>query len=178
MNITDDFFSEIKKIKNDENLLKKIDWQTKEIDENKKKIQNYESEITKGHKKEFDLIKQIRDLNSDENNHEDSLICNELIKSKKTEYKDLYDKLYKNLEQNYKLEMDNRKKIIDRINKIEKAKEEIQNLIYAKDGGVAKEMEKTRYKVLIKYGNYLYDKENNKKLIDIINEQINNEKYN
>ena len=155
MNIIDDFFSEIKKIKNDENLLKKFDWQKKEIDENKNKIQNYESEITKEHKKEFDLIKQIRDLNSDENNHEDSLICNELIKSKKTEYKNLYDKLYKNLEQNYKLEMDNRKKIIDRINKIETAKEEIQNLIYAKNKKIAKEMEKTRYKVLIKYGNYL-----------------------
>ena len=175
--ISNIFYSNIEKIMKDEKLEKKIKFQMEEITKKEKEIKNLEKEIDSYHQKEIQIIIDLKEIMENEEYHENSLICNDLEKNYKKEYEELTETLYKNLEDNAKLEIEKRNKILDKINKIEKAKEDIRNIKYAKNNKIKAEIEKTRYKILIKYSNYLYDNEKNKRLIDIINEEINkNEK--
>ena len=175
--ISNIFYSNIEKIMKDEKLEKKIKFQMEEITKKEKEIKNLEKEIDSYHQKEIQIIIDLKEIMENEEYHENSLICNDLEKNYKKKYEELTETLYKNLEDNAKLEIEKRNKILDKINKIEKAKEDIRNIKYAKNNKIKAEIEKTRYKILIKYSNYLYDNEKNKRLIDIINEEINkNEK--
>lgn len=175
---TNKIFEEIKKIRNDNDFKGKLNFQKSEIKEANEQIQKLEDEIKKKHEKEFKLIKEIKELMDTEKNHEDNLICNELLKNKKKEYDEKKEELFNLLEKNAKSEKENREKILEKINKIEKSKEEIQDLYYIRNGKISLELEKTRYKILIKFGCYLYDNEKNKTLIDIINEERDKYKNN
>lgn len=172
---TNIFFEEIYKIRKDDIIKGKIDFQEGEKKEANTQIQELEDHIKKSHEKEIKLIKEIKELMDNEVNHEDNLICNELSKDKKIKYDEKKEELFNLLEKNTKSEKENRERILEKIKKIEKSKEAIQNLIYIQNEKISLELEKTRYKILIKFGCYLYDNEKNKNLIDIINEE--REKY-
>jgi hypothetical protein len=175
--ISNNFHSEIEKIMKDEKLEKQIKWQMNEITKYEKEIKDWDKEIDSYHQEEIKIIYDLRAIMENEEYHENSLICNDLKKNDKRKYEELTETLYKNLEDNAKLEIEKRNKILDKINKIEKAKEDIRDIKYAKNKKIKAEIEKTIYKILIKYSNYLYDNEKNKRLIDIIKEEINkNEK--
>ena len=64
-------------------------------------------------------------------------------------------------------------KILENIENIESSKEEIRNLEFTRSQSIFTELEKTRNQILIKYGDYIYDYEENKKLIDILNDKNN-----
>jgi hypothetical protein len=65
-----------------------------------------------------------------------------------------------------------REEILDLIKKIESSKEEIRKLEFSKTVNILGEVEKAKNNILIGFGNYIYDNEKNKKLIDILNEDI------
>jgi hypothetical protein len=66
-----------------------------------------------------------------------------------------------------------REEILDLIKKIESSKEEIRKLEFSKTVNILGEVEKAKNNILIGFGNYIVDNEKNKKLIDILNEDIN-----
>lgn len=176
MEIIKEFLSDIEEIKNDKEINSQINYRKEEIDNANKKIKEIEKEIKDKHKKEFNNISKIRKLIEDEENYENQLICNKLLSPKEKDINELYKELYNDLEKNTKFEIENREKINNEILKIEKMNEEILELNKKKYQKIAAEMEKSRYKLLINFGHFLYDYDKNKKLIDIINEKIKKEK--
>ena len=158
-------FSNIESIKNDKDISSLISFKKQDIDKYKQEIKKYEQEIDEKHKDEISLIIKIREIQENEINHKDKIICSELKDEKKEE---LFKSLVSNMENGKK----KREEILENIKKIESAKEEIINLEYSRTKSIFKELEKARNEILIGFGNYIYDNEKNKKLIDILNEDI------
>jgi multidrug efflux pump subunit AcrB len=167
------FFLNIDSIKNDKNISSSITFQEKDIEKYEKEIQEFEKEIDKKHKDEISLIVKIREIKENEKNHKDNIICNDLKEEKEEEYKKKTEKLFNSLKLNMKDGKKKREEILENINKIESAKEEIIRLKYTRTQSIFKELEKARNEILIGFGNYIYDNEKNKKLIDILNEKNN-----
>ena len=159
-------FSNIESIKNDKDISSSISFKKQDIDK-------YEQEIDEKHKDEISLIIKIREIKENEINHKDKIICNELKDGKKEEYNKKKEELRKSLVSNMENGKKKREEILENIKKIESAKEEIINLEYLRTKSIFKELEKARNEILIGFGNYIYDNEKNKKLIDILNEKNN-----
>ena len=170
MNIQENLFSKIDSIKNDVIINDKITFKKKDIDKYEKEIEEYEKEIDKKLRKEISLINKLREINEDENNHIDNIICNDLKDGKNEEYINNKAELFESLRSGIKYE---ETKILNYIQSIESSKEEIRKLEFARSQSIFTELEKTRNKILIKFGDYIYDYEENKKLIDILSENNN-----
>ena len=166
-------FSNIESIKNDKDISSLISFKKQDIDECEREIKKYEQEIDEKHKDEISLIIKIREIKENEINHKDKIICNELKDGKKEEYNKKKEELRKSLVSNMENGKKKREEILENIKKIESAKEEIINLEYLRTKSIFKELEKARNEILIGFGNYIYDNEKNKKLIDILNEKNN-----
>ena len=166
-------FSNIESIKNDKDISSLISFKKQDIDKYKQEIKKYEQEIDEKHKDEISLIIKIREIKENEINHKDKIICNELKDGKKEEYNKKKEELRKSLVSNMENGKKKREEILENIKKIESAKEEIINLEYLRTKSIFKELEKARNEILIGFGNYIYDNEKNKKLIDILNEKNN-----
>jgi len=165
------FFSNINSIRNDKNISDSISFQQKDINKYEKEIKDYIDDIDEKHRNEITLINKIREINEDEANHIDNIICNELEDKKKDEYQKKREELFRTLNLNI---MDGKKKregVLDFIKKIEDSKEEIRKLEYSRSYSIFKELEKARNNILIGFSDYIYDNEKNKKLIDILNEK-------
>jgi hypothetical protein len=161
------FFLNIDSIKNDKNISSSITFQEKDIEKYEKEIQEFEKEIDKKHKDEISLIVKIREIKENEKNHKDNIICNDLKEEKEEEYKKKREKLFNSLKLNMEDGKKKREEILENINKIESAKEEIIRLKYTRTQSIFKELEKARNEILIGFSNYIYDNENNKKLIKL-----------
>ena len=98
--------------------------------------------------------------------------CNDLKDKQKREYSKKKEELFNSLELNMKDGKKKREEILDLIKKIESSKEEIRKLEFSKTVNILGEVEKAKNNILIGFGNYIYDNEKNKKLIDILNEDI------
>jgi chromosome segregation ATPase len=170
MNIQENLFSKIDSIKNDVIINDKITFKKRDIDKYEKEIEEYEKEIDKKLRKEISLINKLREIDEDENNHIDNIICNKLKDEKNEDYKNKKDELFESLRKGIKYE---ETKILNYIQSIESSKEEIRKLEFARSQSIFTELEKTRNKILIKFGDYIYDYEENKKLIDILSENNN-----
>jgi hypothetical protein len=166
-------FSNIESIKNDKDISSSISFKKQDIDKYEQEIKKYEQEIDEKHKDEISLIIKIREIKENEINHKDKIICNELKDGKKEEYNKKKEELRKSLVSNMENGKKKREEILENIKKIESAKEEIINLEYLRTKSIFKELEKARNEILIGFGNYIYDNEKNKKLIDILNEKNN-----
>ena len=166
-------FSNIESIKNDKDISSLISFKKQDIDKYEQEIKKYEQEIDEKHKDEISLIIKIREIKENEINHKDKIICNELKDGKKEEYNKKKEELRKSLVSNMENGKKKREEILENIKKIESAKEEIINLEYLRTKSIFKELEKARNEILIGFGNYIYDNEKNKKLIDILNEKNN-----
>ena len=166
-------FSNIESIKNDKDISSLISFKKQDIDKYKQEIKKYEQEIDEKHKDEISLIIKIREIQENEINHKDKIICSELKDGKKEEYNKKKEELRKSLVSNMENGKKKREEILENIKKIESAKEEIINLEYLRTKSIFKELEKARNEILIGFGNYIYDNEKNKKLIDILNEKNN-----
>ena len=166
-------FSNIESIKNDENTFNSISFQEKDINKYEKEIEEYEKDIEKKHKDEISLITEIRKIKENEKNHIDNIICNDLKDDKKVEYMTKKEKLFNSLNSNMVDGKKKREDILALIKKIESSKEEIRKVKYAKTQSIFKEIEIARNKILIGFSNYIYDSEENKKLIDILNDNNN-----
>ena len=166
-------FSNIESIKNDENTFNSISFQEKDINKYEKEIEEYEKDIEKKHKDEISLITEIRKIKENEKNHIDNIICNDLKDDKKVEYMTKKEKLFNSLNSNMVDGKKKREDILALIKKIESSKEEIRKVEYAKTKSIFKELEIARNKILIGFSNYIYDSEENKKLIDILNDNNN-----
>ena len=166
-------FSNIESIKNDKDISSLISFKKQDIDKYKQEIKKYEQEIDEKHKDEISLIIKIREIQENEINHKDKIICSELKDGKKEEYNKKKEELRKSLVSNMENGKKKREEILENIKKIESAKEEIINLEYSRTKSIFKELEKARNEILIGFGNYIYDNEKNKKLIDILNEKNN-----
>ena len=166
-------FSNIESIKNDKDISSSISFKKQDIDKYEQEIKKYEQEIDEKHKDEISLIIKIREIKENEINHKDKIICNELKDGKKEEYNKKKEELRKSLVSNMENGKKKREEILENIKKIESAKEEIINLEYSRTKSIFKELEKARNEILIGFGNYIYDNEKNKKLIDILNEKNN-----
>ena len=167
------FFSNIDSIKNDKNISDRISFQKLNIDKYEEQIEKYEKDIEKKHTDEISLIAKLREIKGDEKNHKDNLICNELKDKKKLEYTKKKEELFKSLELNMEDGKKKREEILDLIKGIESSKKEIRKLEYSKTQSIFKELEIAKNNILIGFGNYIYDNEKNKKLIDILNEEVN-----
>jgi hypothetical protein len=167
-------FSNIESIKNDKDISSSISFKKQDIDKYEQEIKKYEQEIDEKHKDEISLIIKIREIKENEINHKDKIICNELKDGKKEEYNKKKEELRKSLVSNMENGKKKREEILENINKIESAKEEIIRLKYTRTQSIFKELEKARNEILIGFSNYIYDNENNKKLIDILNDKKNN----
>ena len=166
-------FSNTESIKNDKDISSLISFKKQDIDKYKQEIKKYEQEIDEKHKDEISLIIKIREIQENEINHKDKIICSELKDGKKEEYNKKKEELRKSLVSNMENGKKKREEILENIKKIESAKEEIINLEYSRTKSIFKELEKARNEILIGFGNYIYDNEKNKKLIDILNEKNN-----
>ena len=134
-------------------------------------IELYKKEIEDEYNKGFQIIKNIRKLSEKEENHKDNLICNELKENKKKELEVLNKQLDEIIENNVKVEKEKNKMIIEEIKKIEKNKSLIRDYDISTNDKIRKEIEKTKYEALLKFGNYIYDNEQNKNLLQILNQQ-------
>ena len=170
MDIQDNLFSAIDSIKNNEKISQQITFKKKDIDKYEKNIEEYEKEIDKKLKKELSLISKLREIKEDEKNHIDNIICNDLKDEKNEDYINNKNELFDSLKLGIKYEEG---KILENIENIESSKEEIRNLEFTRSQSIFTELEKTRNQILIKYGDYIYDYEENKKLIDILNDKNN-----
>ena len=166
-------FSNIDSIKSDKNTSDSISFQKLNIDKYEKEIEEYEKDIEKKHKDEISLIIEIRKIKENEKNHIDNIICNDLKDKQKSDYNKKKEELFNSLESNMEDGKKKREEILDLIKRIESSKEEIRKVEYAKTQSIFKELEIARNKILIGFSNYIYDIEENKKLIDILNEDIN-----
>jgi len=165
------FFSNINSIRNDKNISDSISFQQKDINKYEKEIKDYIDDIDEKHRNEITLINKIREINEDEANHIDNIICNELEDKKKDEYQKKREELFRTLNLNIMDGKKKREEILDFIKKIEDSKEEIRKLEYSRSYSIFKELEKARNNILIGFSDYIYDNEKNKKLIDILNEK-------
>ena len=170
MDIQDNLFSAIDSIKNNEKISQQITFKKKDIDKYEKNIEEYEKEIDKKLKKELSLISKLREIKEDEKNHIDNIICNDLKDEKNEDYINNKNELFDSLKLGIKYEEG---KILENIENIESSKEEIRNLEFTRSQSIFTELEKTRNQILIKFGNFIYDYEENKKLIDILNDKNN-----
>ena len=170
MDIQDNLFSAIDSIKNNEKISQQITFKKKDIDKYEKNIEEYEKEIDKKLKKELSLISKLREIKEDEKNHIDNIICNELKDEKREDYINNKNELFESLKSGIKYEEG---KILENIENIESSKEEIRNLEFTRSQSIFTELEKTRNQILIKFGDFIYDYEENKKLIDILNDKNN-----
>ena len=167
MEITKEFSKSIEKIKKDEDIENKIKWQKNDINKYEKEIKDMNDTLEFKHKEEISLIKKIREINEDKNNHIDNLICNDLKQDKDTKFINLKKDLFTKLEENIKLEIEYKEKILERIEKIENCKKNIESLEETKIKRINLEIEKAKNGILLDLGNYIYDNEKNKKLINI-----------
>ena len=170
MDIQENLFSAIDRFKNNEEISQQITFKKKDIDKYEKNIEEYEKEIDKKLKKELSLISKLREIKEDEKNHIDNIICNELKDEKKEDYINNKNELFDSLRSGIKSEEG---KILENIENIESSKEEIRKLEFTRSQSIFTELEKTRNQILIEYGDYIYDYEENKKLIDILNDKNN-----
>ena len=166
----ENFFSKINEIKNNEDISTRIIIQKKEIEKYEKLIEEYEKDIDTKIKKDISLISKLREINEEENNHKDNIICNDLKDDKNEDYENKKEELFKSLKLGTKYEEDN---ILNLIDNIESSKEEIRKLEFSRSQSILTELEKARNRILIEYGGYIYDNEQNKKLIDILDEKKN-----
>ena len=166
------FFSNIDSIKNDKKISDSIYFQKLDIDKYEKEIEKSEKDIEKKHAYEISLIAKLRKIEGDEKNHIDNIICNDLKYKQKSEYNKKKEELFNSLELNMEDGKKKREEILENIKKIESAKEEIIRLKYTRTESIFKELEKAKNEILIGFSNYIHDNENNKKLIDILNEDI------
>ena len=166
-------FSNIDSIKSDKNTSDSISFQKLNIKKYKEEIEKCEKDIEKKHKDEISLIIEIRKIKEDEKNHIDNIICNNLKDDKQVEYTKKEKELFNSLESNMEDGKKKREEILDLIKRIESSKEEIRKVEYAKTQSIFKELEIARNKILIGFSNYIYDSEENKKLIDILNDNNN-----
>ena len=170
MNIQENLFSKIDSIKNNVEISNKITFQKRDIDKYEKEIEEYEKEIDEKLRKEISLISKLREIKEDEKNHIDNIICNELKDGISEDYKNKKNELFDSLKTGIEYE---ESRILKNIKSIESSKEEIRKLEFARSQSIFTELEKTRNKILIKFGDYIYDYEENKKLIDILSENNN-----
>ena len=166
-------FSNIDSIKNDKKTSDSISFQKLNIKKYKEEIEKCEKDIEKKHKDEISLITEIRKIKENEKNHIDNIICNNLRDDKQVEYTKKKEELLKSLKSNMEDGKNKREEILDLIKGIESSKEEIRKVEYAKTQSIFKELEIARNKILIGFSNYIYDSEENKKLIDILNDNNN-----
>ena len=167
------FFSNIDYIKNDKKISDSIYFQKLDIDKYEKEIEKSEKDIEKKHAYEISLIAKLREIKGDEQNHIDNIICNDLKDKQKSDYNKKKEELFNSLESNMEDGKKKREEILDLIKKIESSKEEIRKLEFSKTVNILGEVEKAKNNILIGFGNYIVDNEKNKKLIDILNEDIN-----
>ena len=170
MDIQENLFSAIDRFKNNEEISQQITFKKKDIDKYEKNIEEYEKEIDKKLKKELSLISKLREIKEDEKNHIDNIICNDLKDEKNEDYINNKNELFDSLKLGIKYEEG---KILENIENIESSKEEIRNLEFTRSQSIFTELEKTRNQILIKFGDFIYDYEENKKLIDILNDKNN-----
>jgi len=170
MDIQENLFSAIDQIKKNENFSEKIAFKKRDIDKYEKEIEDYEKDIDKKLRKELSLISELRKIKEDEKNHIDNIICNELKDEKREDYINIKNELFDSLRLGIKYEEG---KIIECIENIESSKEEIRKLEFARSQSIFTELEKTRNQILIKFGDYIYDNEENKKLIEILENKNN-----
>ena len=170
MDIQENLFSAIDRIKKNEKISEKITIKKKEIDKYEKEIEVYEKDIDKKLRKELSLISKLREIKEDEKNHIDNIIWNELKDEKREDYKNIKNDLFDSLRLGIKYEEE---KIFEHIKNIESSKEEIRKLEFARSQSIFTELEKTRNQILIKYGDFIYDYEENKKLIEILENKNN-----
>ena len=163
-----DFKEKLEEIRKDEEINKWIQIAEDEIKKSEDLIENYEKEIKEEYNKGFKVIEKIRKINEKEQNHKDNLICNELKENYKKKLEELNEQLDKIIENNLIVEKEKNKMIIKEINNIEEKKSSIIEKELERNNKIKKEIEKTKYESLIKYGNYIYDDEKNKKLIEIL----------
>lgn len=167
------FFSNINSIRNNKNISDSISFQQKDINKYEKEIKEYIDDMDKKHLNEITLITKIREINDDESNHIDNIICNELEDKKKDEYQKKREELFRTLNLNIMDGKKKREEILDFVKKIEDSKEEIRKLEYSRSKSIFTELEKASNNILIGFSDYIYDNEKNKKLIDILNENNN-----
>ena len=160
------FFSNINSIRNDKNISDSISFQQKDINKYEKEIKDYIDDMDEKHLNEITLITKIREINEDESNHIDNIICNELEDKKKDEYQKKREELFRTLNLNIMDGKKKREEILDFVKKIEDSKEEIRKLEYSRSQSIFTELEKARNNILIGFSDYIYDNEKNKKLIN------------
>lgn len=166
----ENFFSKIDEIKNNKEIVENIIYKKRDIEKYEKQIEDFENDIDTKIKKDLSLICKLREINEEEKNHKDNIICNDLKDDKNEDYLNKKEELFESLKLGTKYEED---KILNLIDNIESSKEEIRQIEFSRSQRILTELEKARNRILIEYGSYIYDNEQNKKLIDILDEKKN-----